>query len=145
VSHHRYACRVDLHLLLRDEEGRILLGQRQNTGFMDGAWHFPSGHLEEGEAASAGLVREALEETGIVPETPKVIHVMQHHTDSGRVALFFEATSWSGEITNKEPDKCAGWQWFLPDALPQMIPYALQALEHIQKGEFYSERGWEQQ
>ncbi|WP_267965842.1 hypothetical protein [Streptomyces sp. NRRL F-5053] len=40
----RYTSCVDLHLLLRDEQRRVLLGRRQNTGFADGAWHLPSVH-----------------------------------------------------------------------------------------------------
>ena len=140
----RYTSCVDLHLVLRDEQGRVLLGERQNTGFADGAFHFISGHLEDGEPASRGLIREALEEAGIVPEDLKLVHVMHHYTDSGRIAFFYEATHYNGELSNRETDKCAGWQWFASDALPEMIPYAAEALEHISKGVFNSERGWDQ-
>ncbi|MGO4426306.1 hypothetical protein AB4Z54_48290, partial [Streptomyces sp. MCAF7] len=66
------------------------------------------------------------------------------------LALFFEATEWEGEITNQEPDKCAGWRWFDTDDLPSdwtdpanMIPYAAEALERIAKSRMYSEWGWE--
>lgn len=34
---------------------------------------------------------------------------MHHRTNEGRMALFFE--TWTGEILNREPDKCAGWRW----------------------------------
>ncbi|MEU0649191.1 NUDIX hydrolase [Streptomyces umbrinus] len=143
MSTDRYLSSIDLHLVLRDDQGRVLLGERTNTGYMDGAFHFIAGHLEEGEPASRGVIREALEEAGIIPEDLKLVHVMHHYTDSGRMALFYQATRWNGEITNREPDKCAGWQWFAPDALPQLIPYAADALDHISKGVFDSERGWE--
>lgn len=142
----RYKSCVDLHLILRDDQGRVLLGERRNTGFMDGAFHFIAGHLEDGEPASRGVLREALEEAGIsiAPEDIKLVHVMHHYTNSGRVAFFYEAIRWSGEVTNREEDKCAGWQWFATDALPEMIPYAAEALTHIGKGVFESERGWEE-
>ncbi|MEU1355322.1 NUDIX domain-containing protein [Streptomyces cinnamoneus] len=141
----RYTSCVDLHLLLRDGD-KVLLGERKNTGFMDGAFHFPSGHLEEGEAATAGTVREAAEEIGVTvdPGDLTLVHVMHHRTNEGRTAFFFETTRWSGEVENREPDKCAGWSWFALDALPEkMIPYAADALRHITKGTLYSERGWE--
>ena len=52
------------------------------------------------------------------------------------MAIFFEVTDFTGEPVNTEPDKCAGWQWFALDELPdQMIPYARQALTHYVKGD----------
>lgn len=142
----RYTSCVDLHLILRDSEGQIWLGERKNTGYMDGAFHLPSGHLEAGESATDGTAREAAEELGITvrPEDLKLVHVMHHYTNSGRTALFFEASQWEGEVVNKEPTKCAGWRLFAPDALPGiLVPYADEALEHVAKGTLYSERGWE--
>lgn len=136
---------VDLHLLLRADQ-RLLLGERLNTGFMDGAYHFPSGHLEQGESATAGMVREAAEEIGVTvdPTDLDLVHVMHHYTDSGRTAFFFQATRWVGKVTNREPDKCAGWSWFSPEALPkEMVPYATEALRWMANGVLYSERGWE--
>ncbi|MGH3830105.1 MAG: NUDIX hydrolase [Pseudonocardiaceae bacterium] len=143
----RYRACIDVHLILRRGE-EILLGQRQNTGFADGSWHLPSGHTEDGESATTALIRgEASEEIGvrIDPSAVRFVHLMHHHTDSGRIALFFEVTSWHGEPTNREPDKCASWDWFaLTDPPTDMIPYAAQALTHYTKGEIYAEGGWEQ-
>jgi 8-oxo-dGTP diphosphatase len=143
----RYTSCIDLHLILRDEQGRVLLGQRQNTGWADGLNGLPSGHLEDGEAATVGAAREAEEETGVLikTDTLRLVHVMHHRTDSGRMALFFEASDWAGEITNTEPDKCAGWTFHDPAQLDdQMVPYIGKALRHIASGEFYSEGGWSQ-
>ncbi|MCA5894372.1 NUDIX domain-containing protein [Isoptericola sp. NEAU-Y5] len=44
-----------------DDDGRLLLGRRADTG----RWAVPSGILEPGEEPAAGLVREVLEETGV--------------------------------------------------------------------------------
>ncbi|MGH3979608.1 MAG: NUDIX domain-containing protein [Pseudonocardiaceae bacterium] len=61
----RYRACIDVHLILRRGE-QILLGQRRNnTGFAEGAWHLPSGHAEDGESATAALIREAAEEIGV--------------------------------------------------------------------------------
>lgn len=140
----RYRACIDVHLILRRAE-EILLGQRRNTGFADGCWHLPSGHTEDGESATAALIREAAEEIGVSidPAEARFVHLMHHRTDSGRIALFFETTRWDGEPTNREPDKCADWEWFSLSDLPaDMIPYAAQALMHYAKDEFYAERGW---
>lgn len=142
----RYRACIDVHLVLRRER-EILLGLRRNTGYADGHWHLPSGHVEDGESATSALVREAAEEIGvrIDPADATLRHLMHHHTDSGRVALFFDVTRWDGAPVNAEPDKCARWGWFGLDDLPEpMIGYAVEALTHYRKGEPYSERGWPQ-
>ena len=141
----RYTACVDLHLILRDGYGRVLLGQRQNTGWADGQLGLPSGHLEDGESVTDGTAREAKEEVGVLVKTEdlRLVHIMHHRTDSGRVALFFEASAWSGEITNTEPDKCAGWSFVNPaDPPAQIVPYVAHVLQCIDAGEIYSERGW---
>ncbi len=140
----RHMSCVDLHLILRRGD-QILLGQRINTGFGDGSYALPAGHLEDGEAATDGLVREAAEEIGvhIEPTDLACVHIMHHHTNSGRIALFFEAAVWSGEIVNAEPSKCAGWEWYDLDHLPEpLLHYIAEALDHIARGTGYSERGW---
>ena len=142
---HRYSCYVDLHLILR-RQGQVLLGRRIGTGFADGLYGVPSGHLEDDETVTAGLIREAAEETGAIVEATdlRFVHAMHHHTDEGRVAFFFETWKWTGEILNREPDKCAGWRWCDLRALPaSVVPYLAEALLNIAEGIPYSERGWE--
>ncbi|RCG19101.1 NUDIX domain-containing protein [Sphaerisporangium album] len=144
MAKERYKTCVDVHLILRRGD-EILLGERRNTGWRDGDWHLPSGHLDPGEAASAALIRETAEEIGVAVDAAAVrfAHLMHHFTDDARTAMFFEVTQWTGEVVNREPDKCAGWDWFPLDALPeQMIPYAAEALTLYAKGTVYSERGW---
>lgn len=141
----RYTSCVDLHLILRDGEGRVLFGERRNTGWADGQLGLPSGHLEDAESATTGAAREAEEEVGVLvkPDALRLGHLMHHRTTSGRVALFFEARDWSGEITNMEPDKCAGWSFVDPANPPaQIVPYIAEALRRIGSGEVYSEGGW---
>lgn len=141
----RYTSYIDLHLILRDERGRVLLGERQNTGWADGLFGLPSGHLEDGESATAGVAREADEEVGamVKMDNLRLVHVMHHRTDSGRMALFFEASDWAGEITNPEPDKCTGWVFHYPTEMDgRIVPYIARALRHIASEELYSEGGW---
>ncbi|MEQ1911575.1 MAG: NUDIX domain-containing protein [Vicinamibacterales bacterium] len=51
--------------LVRDAEGRLLVHQRP-----DGTWSLPAGAIEPGETPAQAVVRETLEETGllVVPE-----------------------------------------------------------------------------
>lgn len=140
----RYTSVIDLHLILR-RDNDILLGKRVNTGFADGFYALPAGHLEADEAATQGMAREAREETAILiePSDLTLVHVMHHHTNTGRVAPFFEATDWVGEVVNCEPAKCTGWTWHSVDTLPELIvPYIAEALRRIRAHTLYSEGGW---
>jgi 8-oxo-dGTP diphosphatase len=141
----RYQACIDLHLILRDEQGCVLLGERRNTGWADGQLGLPSGHLEDGESATAGVAREAEEEIGVLIKTDdlQLAHVMHHYTNSGRLALFFGARTWTGEIVNREPNKCVGWTFVDPAQLPNnVVPYVANALRCCLTDTVYAERGW---
>jgi ADP-ribose pyrophosphatase YjhB (NUDIX family) len=140
----RFKIIVDVHLILRDGDN-ILLGKRINTGYGDGAFHPPAGHMEEGESATSALIREAKEEIGVTihPDDVNLVHVMHNSSSGGRIAFFFEVDRWDGQPTNIESDKCAGWQWFSLGQLPdKMIPYAQEALRSYTQQEVFSLHGW---
>lgn len=111
----RFRVTGDVHLLLLDGD-KVLFGRRQNTGFKDGSYHVPSGHLEAGESMTAALIREAKEEVGvtIAPEVVEFAHVMHNSSSGGRIAFFFTMHQWEGTPENREPGKCgdfAGSHW----------------------------------
>ena len=64
---------------------------RQNTGYLDNYWSFPAGHVETGESATEGMIREAREELGIIlsPDNLQVVHVMHRKTNRLNVDIFF--------------------------------------------------------
>ncbi|GAA1887596.1 hypothetical protein GCM10009753_15170 [Streptantibioticus ferralitis] len=117
----RHAEIVDVHLILRQDR-RVLLARRANTGYADGLWNAPSGHVEDGEDVRTAVIREAFEEVGVViaPADLRAALVMQHRAPDGnaRIGWFFEARRWSGEAVNREPAKCSDIAWFELDALP---------------------------
>ncbi|GGK17517.1 hypothetical protein GCM10010124_07550 [Pilimelia terevasa] len=129
---------------MRDDE--ILLGMRQHTGYADGHWHLPSGHLEAGESLPAGIIREAEEEIGLrlTPEQVRFVQLV-HHAGPGeepRVGVFFEATRWAGEPVNAEPHKCAELRWFPARAIPpETLDYPAEAIARYLRGESFGVHG----
>ncbi|MEU4341495.1 NUDIX domain-containing protein [Nocardia sp. NPDC023852] len=91
----RHTVTGDVHLVLR-RGNTVLFGQRDNTGFEDGAWHLPAGHLEAGESVVTALIREADEEVGVTIKTEDVqfSHFMHNSSSGGRMAIFFIEASY---------------------------------------------------
>lgn len=133
------------YLILRKGQ-EVLLSRRFQTGFMDGSYSLPAGHVDAGESLRACAVREAMEEIGVTvrPEDLKLVHTCSRvSTENERVDLFFEVSTWSGEIQNKEPEKCDDLTFFSLDALPDtMIPFVRDILLAVRDGVAYSEFGW---
>lgn len=137
---------VSVYLVLREED-RVCLLLRKNTGYMDGFYGLIAGHVEEGESATAGMIREAYEEAGLIlsPSNLRVAHIMHRKSSETRLGidLFFECNSWEGKLENREPDKCGDLSFFPLDALPlNTAPYIAYAIKAVRMGQFYSEDGW---
>lgn len=135
------------HLFLV-KEGRILLSLRKNTGYEDGSYSVPAGHVDADEGATNAIIREANEEIGILlePQNLKSVHIMNLKNNRENVAFFFAASTWTGQVSNCEPDKCGDLSWFAFEELPtNIIPYVKQAIIQWRSGNFYSELGYEVQ
>lgn len=127
------------------KKNTILLSERKNTGYMDGWFSLPAGHIEDGESLTDGTLREIQEETGIFlqREDVQLVHVMHRKSNDIRMDFFFIVRAWSGEPKNMEQEKCAGLQWFPIQALPEnTIPYIREAIKYYSESIFYSEFGW---
>ncbi|WP_433509089.1 NUDIX hydrolase [Nonomuraea sp. CA-143628] len=138
----RFRAIVDVHVMLV-RDGTVLLGKRAGTGYGDGQWHLPSGHLEPGESVVGAAVREAREEVGVTirPEDLAFAHVMHRAPD--RVGLFFVARKWTGEPYNAEPHKCAALAWRPLDRLPDdTIGYPAEAIARVLEEEPFALYGW---
>ena len=124
---------------------QILLLRRFNTGFADGQYSVPAGHLDGGETVIAAAAREAMEEVGvrIDPLDIEFSGVMHRLDGEERVDFFVKIRDWAGEPSNTEPEKCDDLRWVNVSDLPaNTIPYIRQALKnHFQENRF-DEFGW---
>lgn len=127
-------------------DGKVLLGLRVNTGYADGMYSLPAGHVEDGETLTDCVIRESKEEIGItiVATDLTLVHTMHRKENDIRMDFFFTVKRWTGVPTNCEPDKCDRLVWFPLESLPtNTVPYIRAAIELWQKGIIYSERGWQ--
>ena len=141
----RFTIVVDVHLFLIKNR-KILLLLRKNTGYEDGKYHVPAGHMDEGEPVTTTLIRESKEEIGISikKDDIKLVHIMHSIDSKERMGFFFEVKKRNGEIKNMEPEKHGNVKWFDIDGLPKnMVAYAKYAIECYKKGQLLSEYGWD--
>lgn len=116
------AAAVTLCFLLRDGAGgpEVLLGLKQ-TGFGKGKIVGIGGHVEPGESDAQAVIREVLEETGIVlqvedlADAGSVHFVFPARPEWNMQTKLFTARTWQGEPA---PSEEIVPEWFRVDTLP---------------------------
>jgi 8-oxo-dGTP diphosphatase len=146
VPTERFTVIPAVHLLLV-RDSHVLLMRRFNTGYEDGKWSLPAGHLDGNESVTAAVVREAREETGVAldPRDLEVVHIMHRRVVyEERMDFFLLARRWAGHPAIMEPDKCDALGWHDVQALSdEVIPYISAALDAVVRRLPFSEFGWE--
>jgi 8-oxo-dGTP diphosphatase len=140
----RFTMVVAVHLILLKGDG-VLLARRYNTGYEDGNFSVPAGHVDENESCSAAVIREAHEEVGIIikPADLTLTHTMHRITTRESIDLFYACKQWEGQPSIQEPDKSDQLKWYALHSLPtNTIEYVQHALTCIEKKQPYSEFGW---
>ncbi len=109
-----------------DDEGRILLGQRSDNG----RWASIAGAVDPGEQPAAAVVREVLEEAGVVAVVERLAGVALHPMTypNGDVCqylnVWFRCRAVGGEARVGD-DESLAVGWFDRDALPELDAYEL--------------------
>lgn len=137
--------------VVHDAEGRLLLGQRADSG----EWALVSGILEPGEEPAAGIVREVLEETGVeivvealaaVTATPEITY--RNGDRSAYLDVLFVARAASraaAAAARVGDDESLAVGWFAPDDLPaslsrstrERLALARRFLERPEQGTYF--------
>ena len=121
------------------DRGRLLLLRRANTGFLDGYYSLPGGHVEAGEDVAKGAAREVQEEAGIEVLEIEPVVVMPY---GDGVDFLFEAKRWRGTAEIGEPNRCDSLLWAAPDRLPEKTaPFIERALDLRRTGVWYHQFG----
>ena len=141
----RYLSKIGVDIFLERKNknsGRkeILMLKRAGTGYFDGYYDLPGGHLEAGEDIFDGMIREAKEEIGIKlkRDDMEIIHIY-HKYIKGMLKFVFKADKYEGTPINNEPEACEKIEWIELDNLPEnIVPSIKEELENIQNGVYYS-------
>jgi 8-oxo-dGTP diphosphatase len=100
--------------------GKMLLGKRI-AAHGNGMWQIPGGKPDPGETVLWTALRELEEETGLRGRDPVLLASQRDDfPEIGKryTTFFIGVREPEGEVVNREPDKCEGWEWFALDALP---------------------------
>ncbi len=121
-------------MIIKNNQNQVYLLQRANTGWRDGWWTAPAGHVEPGESPSAAAIRELREEADVTVSKEDLSRplVYFYPADDGtheRVSVFYIVTTHEGEPKNNEPQKASDAGWFDIQSLPDTtIPLLKQAI-----------------
>lgn len=105
-----------VYAIIRNEKGEILFSQRKNTGFLDGKYQLPAGHIDGNETIAFAMARELKEEIAIDVEEIdlKVVHISHRVSFGGReyFDVYLEVSNFTGIPSINEPEKCSALNYF---------------------------------
>lgn len=111
-------------LIVNRKLNKILLGERLVPSQCN-TFSFPGGKLEFGEEIWRCGIREVYEETGLKISRPVLYRVFNDVHPSGLehwiahvLVAFIDDDQ---KPVNREPEKCAGWDWYHWDEVPNRL------------------------
>lgn len=135
--------RLSVYGILIDRDNQVLLQKRANTGYADGWWSFPGGHVESDESLVAALQRELFEEIGVKVSADQCAFrlTLSRKPESGkRYINFFYVIKECKDVPIISDGKASELCFFSPTALPDMtLAHIQEALHLIEKGVQFSE------
>lgn len=140
-----------VYVIVRDLNKILML--RRVGPWKPGEYVPPSGHVEAKETMRSAARRELMEEVGLdVKEEDLVFKFVTHRhpgpdevDDREYLDFYFEATRYSGDSENMEPDKHSEMIWMDREDFDEypVVDYVKQSIELIERGKQYEEFDWQ--
>ncbi len=113
---------VGAAVVIRDDDGGILLVKRGPEVSQAGLWSVPAGFVDYGEDVRAAAARELREETGLDVDVGEVLHVASNFHDPAKltVGIWFAGKVVGGELRPGDDAVDAG---FFPPADPPPLAF----------------------
>ena len=129
---------ASIYLIIKNNEGKILLQRRQGTKLWPGFLALPAGHVDEGENVYDAAIREAREELSITITKQDIIDTFVVNRRNKSLPpyfdVYFEISSYKGQIKINEPEKCSELKWVDINNLPNdMIDFEIDAIKKRQR------------
>ncbi len=103
--------------ILKSNDEYLIVQRSANDDLYPGAWEFPGGHLEEGEAIKDGLKRELFEEIGFNEEfEPIIMHYSDEVTGNYNLELDFLINVDKDKINIKLSSEHLSYKWVSKDS-----------------------------
>jgi len=135
----RHSFKVAVFVLLV-KEGKTFILRRGNTGWADGMWTIPSGHVEKGEGVIEAAIKETREEAGVVVKAEDLEFVHVHAVEDAYVNFYFKTSRWEGEPYLAEQDKCSEVAWVSLEEIPEdTIVQVRSLIKNMVNGVYFSE------
>ena len=131
-----------VHTLLMEADRWFML-RRANSGYLDGTWTLPGGHVQAGEGVIEAARRECREESGVVvAATDLDLNAVMPYLagDQQGVNFIARAVRWEGEPRLAEPARFDDCCWADPLDLPQpLAPFIPDLRDMLSSGEWFRE------
>lgn len=132
---------VGVGVIIPNGRGEILLGKRLSPHAP--FWALPGGKMALGETFEQTASREIYEETGLELSPCQVVSITNNLQTFAQEGLHFISIILLAQVGDyhpyaAEPEKCAQWHWFKPDALPHpLFEASAQGIHNWRCGQFY--------
>ena len=110
--------------VVREDDGpKVMLQKRSQMAHEGGRWSCPGGALDQGEMPMEGALREATEEVGAVPGTPRLLgeYLFKPAVDWAYTTVVVEVDERFGNSINFETDAV---EWFAPSEVDALALHA---------------------
>lgn len=144
-----YLAAQSCYIIVVNNHNEWLFIHRANTGYQDGLWSLPGGHVRENEPINYAAAREANEEIGIDidPSTLELVYTLQRNKRQegieDRVDHYFMTPNLRGAPQNMEPMLHDAIKWINPNSLPdETVEYIKLVCDRIAHGYRFGLYNW---